>query len=94
MMLIQFSDLFRSFGVFLVTCCCKFWVDVRGFYWSPLLATSQPLCVCMCVYVVCVCCCRGLLLMLLGLMLLGLIQFNELFRSWCLVQFIVVFDTV
>ena len=92
--LIQFNDLFRSSEVFLVTCCCKFWADVRGFYWSPLLAASQPLCVYVCVCCVCVCC-RGLLLMLLVLLvLLGLIQFNDLFRSWCLVQFIVVFDTV
>ena len=86
--LIQFNDLFRSFGLFLVTCCCKFWADVRGFYWSPLLATSQPL-VCVCVYVVCVCVievdtvlttCSGRLCLVLLL--------------WCLIQFIVLFDTV
>ena len=33
-------------------------------------------------------------MLLVLLVLLGLIQFNDLFRSWCLVQFIVVFDTV
>ena len=72
--LIQFNGLFRSFGVFLETCCCKFWADVRGFYWSPFLATSQPLvCVYVCVYVVCVCVCVCVLL--------RLIQFNDLFRS-------------